>query len=306
MADNAPFGAYPRYATDASGNVTGLSAGGENIGTPLPVLADYATTIPLDANRYMAQHQIDGATTLTAGSTLTPGAQCTIALISDGVNIPTFSGFAKWGGSSAWDNTNGAVNEVAFFVLGTRAYYSISQASPLETYFETLFVQMSSLTSMTESGDASVGYSYTTSAISSQVAKGPNLSLAGDGYVEAGIQTGGASAAWVIGLDDNPSAITSYTHVLYGIYPSNTGYYKPLVNGSNTTPSGSATITVTADDKMRLTRSGTDVSFDIIRGETIHNLHTVTGVAAGTLSPVVTGVNLSGVIQGPISIHGGS
>lgn len=31
MADNAPFGAYPRYATDASGNVTGLSAGGETL-----------------------------------------------------------------------------------------------------------------------------------------------------------------------------------------------------------------------------------------------------------------------------------
>lgn len=272
----------------------------------MPTLVPYATTIPLDANCYMPQTQVSGATVLTAGATKTPGGQCTLTLVSNGVNTPTFSGFAKWGGSSAWDNTNGAVNELTFFVLGTRAYYSIGQANPLETSFSTQFVRFASLTNMAESGDASVGYSYTTTSAASQAAKTPSLSMAADGYLEATVQTAGASAAWLIGLDANAAAVTSYSAVDYAIYPRSTGFYQAFVAGANATHTGSATVAVTVGDKMRLTRSGTTISFDIIRAGAPINIHVVTGVGAGTLSPVVTGVNLSGVVQGPIAINGGA
>ena len=268
---------------------------------------DFSTTIPLDAiNKWMPQTQVTGALSFTPGATLMPGGQCTLTLVSNGVNTPTFAGFSKWGGSSAWDNTNGAVNELTFFVLGSRAYYSIAQAVPLELYFDTQFVRFSSLTNMSESGDLSAGYSYTTTSTAGQIAKTPSLTMEADGYVEATVQTAGASAAWVIGLDTNAAGVTLFTGVDYGIYPRNTGYYQALVAGANATHSGSATVTVTAGDKMRLTRTGTTISFDIIRAGAPINIHTVTGVSAVNLQPVVTGVNLSGIVQGPISIRGGA
>lgn len=272
----------------------------------LPSEVAYSATIPLDGNKYMEQTLVTGALTLTAGSTLVPGAQCTLTLVSNGVNTPTFSGFQKWSGSGAWDNTNGAVNELAFFVMGDRAYYSIAQASPLETFFTTQFVRFSSLTNMTESGNATDGYSYTTTTTSNQIAKSPNLSMAADGYLEATVQTTGSSAAWLIGLDTNAAAVTVYTGIDYAIYPRSTGFYQAFVSGANAVHTGSTTVAITAGDRMRLTRSGTTISFDIIRSNTPINIHTATGVAAGTLQPIASGVNLAGVVHGPVAIYGGA
>jgi len=371
-------------------------------GGGLPTLTPYSTTIPLDGNWYMAAVGVTAPVTFTAGATKTPGGCCTITLVADGVNTPTLSGFQKWGGSSSYDNTSGAVNEVTFFVLGTRAYYSIAQASPVEvttipataltlsgpstglvgvastvftvtangslaasvtvtptdsggggtfsptsltlssgtlsgtfTYTAgstgtksigvtntggltnptavtlvasaTAYVQFATLANMSESAHSGGGYDYTTTTTANQVAKGANLSLAGDGHVECVVQTAGTSASYLVGLDANAAGVTIYSGMDYAIYPANTGYYKAFVGGTNVaTPTGSATIVPAVGDKMRLTRSGTTIVMDIIRGATVINLHTVTGVAAGTLSPVLTGVNISGVIQGPVLILGGS
>jgi hypothetical protein len=193
--------------TGVADSLSSVSGGG------LPVLTAYATTIPLDSDKYMPQTQVSGAVVFTAGATLAPGAQCTLTLLSNGVNTPTFSGFRKWGGSSAWDNTNGAVNELTFFMLGTRAYYSIGQSNPLETAFSTQFVRFSSLTSMTESGDATAGYSYTTTTTSNQVAKTASLAMAADGYVEATVQTIGVNSAWLLVSRYSPGSTTPYIRV---------------------------------------------------------------------------------------------
>lgn len=295
---NTPFDSSPASV----GYQASVSGGG------LPTLVPYATTIPLDAIKYMAATAVSGPVVFTAGATKTPGASCQLTLVADGTNVPTFSGFFLWGGSSPYNKTAGAVNELTFFVVGTRAYYTIMQATPVEiSSAAAQWVRFLTLANMTETVSAGGGWDYATTSTANQVAKGPNLSLAADGYVEATLQTAGTTTSWILGLDANPSAVNLYTGLDYAIYPANTGFYKAFVGGTNVvTPTGSATIANTVGDKMRLTRTGSSISMDIIRGGSTINLHTVTGVAAGVLSPVATGINLSGVKAGPVAIVGGA
>lgn len=90
----------------------------------------FATAIPLTraGAAYMADKTVNGALTFTAAAGAVRGALVYLRMTADGANLPNFSAFKEWGGSSGYDNRNGIVNQVQFFYDGADLFYSASQA----------------------------------------------------------------------------------------------------------------------------------------------------------------------------------
>lgn len=90
----------------------------------------FNTAIPLSTpgHAYMPQQSVSGGLAFTVGASPVRGALVYLRLVANGVNIPTFTGFKEWGGSSGYDNRAGIANQVQFFYDGVDYWYSISQA----------------------------------------------------------------------------------------------------------------------------------------------------------------------------------
>lgn len=99
----------------------------DNVSTPTAVA--YSSAIPLNGNKYMTNppHVLVAATNFSLSGSAVLGGQCTVKLASNGVVVPTFSGFVEHGSSAGWSSVEGAINNVIFFSDGWTNYYSVSQ-----------------------------------------------------------------------------------------------------------------------------------------------------------------------------------
>lgn len=87
----------------------------------------FSTTIPFDrrGETWMEVGTVAGPMTFTPNlSGAVIGASVNVALLGDGVNVPTFSGFSEWGSSS--DYLDDEVNSVRFWYDGVAPRYEIS------------------------------------------------------------------------------------------------------------------------------------------------------------------------------------
>lgn len=77
----------------------------------------------------MPRTAVSGALAFTVNSSgAADGNAAQVELISDGANVPTFTGMAEWGTSFGYDNSQaGLRNLIQFFRSGGAYYYSISQ-----------------------------------------------------------------------------------------------------------------------------------------------------------------------------------
>jgi len=90
----------------------------------------FSPAIPLSrpGSSYMAASTVTGPLTFTAAAGAVRGALAYLRLTADGVNLPNFSAFKEWGGSSGYDNRAGIVNQLQFFYDGSDLFFSASQA----------------------------------------------------------------------------------------------------------------------------------------------------------------------------------
>lgn len=100
----------------------------EAINLLIPTAASYNALIVFTGNLYMPQQTVAGAVAFTVDETgAVEGAQVTVDLLSDGTNVPSFTGFREWGGSSAWVNLLNVRNSITFFRRNGINWYSINQ-----------------------------------------------------------------------------------------------------------------------------------------------------------------------------------
>lgn len=90
----------------------------------------FSASIPLTrpGNSYMATKTVSGALTFTPAAAAVRGALVYLRCIADGSNLPVYSAFKEWGGSSGYDNRAGIENQMQFFFDGFNYWVSISQA----------------------------------------------------------------------------------------------------------------------------------------------------------------------------------
>lgn len=89
---------------------TASNAWAQLLGSGLPTQIAYGNVIPLDGNKLMPRTQIAAAVSLSIGAK-SPGGQCRLSFISDGVNVPLITGASEWNNSFGYDNTGaGLVN----------------------------------------------------------------------------------------------------------------------------------------------------------------------------------------------------
>lgn len=95
----------------------------------------FSVAIPLTSggSAYMPQQNVTGPLAFTPMANAVRDSLVYLRLVANGANVPTFTGFAEWGASMGWDNTNGVVNNVQFFADGYDTYVSITQATVTAT-----------------------------------------------------------------------------------------------------------------------------------------------------------------------------
>lgn len=77
---------------------------------------------------FMPQQVVSSVIAFTISSGNIKNASTYVRLLSDGTNVPTFTGFKEWGGSLGYNNQAGIVNEISFWYDGYDYWYAISQA----------------------------------------------------------------------------------------------------------------------------------------------------------------------------------
>lgn len=90
------------------------------------VAGAFSPVLTLTADTKLPDTTVTGPINFTISGTPAVFKETYVRLTADGVNTPTFTGFAQWPGSPDYDNTNGAVNQISFFNDGTTSYYAIT------------------------------------------------------------------------------------------------------------------------------------------------------------------------------------
>lgn len=270
------------------GQVAGLTLGTATA-TTQPLSWSAPTGSPTD---YTVQYAIAGSgswTTFADGTSTTTST--TVTGLTAGVNYDYRVAAVNGAGSGAWSST--------------ATGYTADQ-----------IVRLTDLTSITEAGDATNGWSYYPSTASGGVAQTASLSIAGAGRFKTRI--GYAGYTMFFGLDNSLSATTAYADVLYGAYQHSSNVYRVTYNGANQTKNGAdAAITVTAGDQPYFEISAPDgsgnktVTFKVYRpsNSTTYTLHTFTQTTNITLYPVICGLNQAGNATaklGPNFLRGGA
>lgn len=105
--------------------VTVPLSGGSGAVTPVP----FSAVVALDAQKIMDATY--GAPSFTLAASPVSGAQNRVTVVSDGVNIPSFTGFTQAGGSGGFDSSAvGIFNYIEFWYDGYKAWYAVTQANP--------------------------------------------------------------------------------------------------------------------------------------------------------------------------------
>lgn len=125
-------------ASSAAGAKVNFSAGAKRVFVTAPAVlvsggvrdTNFAAAIPFRGKEQMALTQVSGALAFSVDTTgAFDGAECTVHLLADGTNAPTFnSPLREWIGSAGYDNRNGIRNVISFWRSGGAYWYSIGQA----------------------------------------------------------------------------------------------------------------------------------------------------------------------------------
>ena len=108
--------------------VTPTAASFEAFAALNPIGLTYGTTIAFTQSGEMPLQTVSGPIAFTASTTnARAGVTVSVDLRANGTNVPTFSGFREWDGSSGYVNTSNVRNCITFFYRGGTAYYSINQ-----------------------------------------------------------------------------------------------------------------------------------------------------------------------------------
>ena len=95
-------------------------------GSGAPASIPFSAAVPLASSSIMSRQIVTGPIAFSPMGAVS-GASCIAELVANGANPPTYLGFEEHSSSSGWVNTAGYTNLIQFFVVGSRAYYSISQ-----------------------------------------------------------------------------------------------------------------------------------------------------------------------------------
>lgn len=96
----------------------------------------FSAAISFRSRESMPQQTVSSVIAFTVDSTgALNGAEATVDLIADGVNVPTFTGFRRWGSSDDYINTAGVRNCIRFFWSSGIAWYYIGHeyGTPVES-----------------------------------------------------------------------------------------------------------------------------------------------------------------------------
>jgi hypothetical protein len=206
---------------------TRTTTGAEKLTVLGPGIISFTTAIPFNsALSYMSQRTVNSVLAFTVNSTgAVEGGSCTVDLLADGTNVPTFTGFREWDGSSGYVNTLNVRNCVTFFARGGIYYYSINQQSGAAA-------DQVAATAVTLSGPTSG----TVSVASSNFTVGANGTITGTVVVTPAATGGGTFTPSSVSISSgSPTATFSYT-------PASTGSKTISVtnNGSLSNPSSIA------------------------------------------------------------------
>lgn len=271
----------------------------------------FTTSIDLSSPKVLAPKTIDGAITFTPVGTPLIFKPVYVRLIANGLNVPNFGAFVEWGGSLGWVNTVGAVNSVTFFYDGVTSFYSVTQSytvaapnpapdttpvsppaveptpNPIPPIVNTQNLEI--LTSMSESGNSTDGYNYTTTTTSwAGNAVSSVNSLVGDGYIQCLFtRTNG-----LMGFKTTGTAGT-YTTWLLGVYIDDAVQAPRIVingNGGNIPNGALASASYPSYNLYRIRRQGASVFVEASNnaGNTWGVVHTYSNISA-ELFPAVAG-----------------
>jgi trimeric autotransporter adhesin len=122
-----------------------IASGGT--GSSLPTQISYSTVVPLDGNKYMPRTAVQSAVQFTVGS-VTAGGVCKVALVSNGVNTPTFGNDINIDAAGdTFSITNNRLNNLWFWNDGDVNWVTIQDTGINVTLPATALVISSSPTS---------------------------------------------------------------------------------------------------------------------------------------------------------------
>jgi len=168
---------------------------------------DFTTAVPLNRlDSHMAPYPVKGAVAFSVAPNPVAGCSCTAMLIADGVNIPTFPGMKRMGGSLDYLNDDRQANLIEFYFNGGFTWYSITNGDALYA-FTPIAVQIAASVNVTDEGGGV--YAGTASATSSngRVLLLGSLTVGNRGWLQGKYQAGG-DAAWSFGFDVNQNVST--------------------------------------------------------------------------------------------------
>ena len=191
----------------------------------------YSAAVPLTSYALnMGTKTVTGAIAFTTAAGATLGASTSVRLIADGVNIPTFTGMFKMGGSLDYLNNDGAVNLVQFYFDGVATWYSITNGAALGT-FTPIAVGVSASANVTDEGGGV--YAGTSGAASSngRVLLLGSLTVGNRGWLEAEFPAGG-DASWSLGFDVNANVSTVLSTCDACLQVTTAGLMQTAANGA--------------------------------------------------------------------------
>lgn len=212
----------------------------------------FTSVVPLQGDTSFPTQTVTGAIAFTLGSGAKSAcARTTYRLISNGTNIPTFTGFTESSESIGYYNSNRILNIIVFEWDGVTAWYRISQpkyAMPTTSVVGISFPTRSASTVINGSDPAiyqstnAEGTNFASLMISAQTIPAGKY----------GRITVGAHPNMLLGLN-NSGALENFANFEYSVYGSVGKAYTIGTAGGSPVDSGIA-VSTTAERFYRLTR----------------------------------------------------
>lgn len=258
--------------------MSGINAGISPVA--VPVSASWSTTWTMTGNVDLGQHTITGPLAITSSATgaVAGGTTCAV-LVADGTNVPTVDGLTV----SPFSSGSGEKTLLVLIRVGGQTMWFSSIPVSVAAPTGPTNLRIANLVQITESGDATAGWSYALAPSGTWSARGGShaLGATGDFIFQATIV---GSGDVMVGCGSNatgPGAYIDTGH--YNLFNSG-GYgsaYSVIENG------GVGTIDTATNrasgDIIRVQRVGSTLTFAVARTATpttFTTINTITGITA--------------------------
>ena len=273
-------------ASQSGGIVTvDIPGGGGGGSGALPTAVTWNAAIVFDGNKYMPTQIVTSVLAFTVNATgAAEGGAMVVDLIADGVNAPTFTGFSEFDGSAGYVNVFDVRNTIAFWRRDGICYYSVShrQGYPtegLQTPPAGVAVRVNTPTGLTESGNGTIGWSYT--SLNAGFVNGGSLSQHFQAGVDGDItftigHAPGSPRNSVMGLQAASGWSNSIGSIFKGLWVHQDGTIYRVESGVYT----GTGVSWSNGDRVQLKRVGADLKIRKYSGGTWTDVYTY--VAFGT------------------------